>query len=220
MNYTYKIDNFNAAESLMGVLYTNTDDDRLSVIFRRVFVTTTMTQQEIEDAIKLGAPIFEWEQEAAALDGDTTVIDNMVGTTTAAVYTPPTVATDLINVKAAKKLEVQNLQEEKIHSGVVYNTYWFKTGPTERADLTAAAAAAANGILPSNFTWVAFSDNTPGAARIEVNMTGADVVALAALVFNLVNDSYVAARIHNDAIDALPDEAAVAAYDITTGWPV
>ncbi len=58
------------------------------------------------------------------------------------------------------------------------------------------------------------------AAGAWVTISVADVEAIACAIALHVQASFTAERAHHEAIDALPDLAAVQVYDVTAGWPV
>lgn len=221
MNYSYEIDHFNAIDGLLGVVYINNDDPRLSAILRRVGVNTSMTEADIRTVIEANVPHEEWSQEELIINGDMTTITSLINTTTSTTYTTPAEGVNIDLSKGEKITAIENLRENQIHQGVMYNGRWYRTGLEERTNLTATATAIANGIsLPVGFTWTGYDIINDNKERVDVPMDSSDVVALSTLMFNMVNQCYVTARTHITAVEAMTDINDVEQYDITSGWPV
>jgi hypothetical protein len=53
-----------------------------------------------------------------------------------------------------------------------------------------------------------------------VTLTSEQIMAISQAVFAHVQACFAAEAAHNAAIDAVTDVAELAAYDVTTGWPV
>jgi hypothetical protein len=77
MNYSFKIDNYNRADDLLGVVYIP-EDPRLSGSFIRV--APGQTEEETIRNIKMMAPVEVWELEASRLE-DGKMLDQLVGKT-------------------------------------------------------------------------------------------------------------------------------------------
>lgn len=75
MNYSFKVDNYNAADDLLGVVYIP-EDERLSASFIRV--EPADTQEETLERIKQMAPVEVWELELSRL-GTKPAADAIVG---------------------------------------------------------------------------------------------------------------------------------------------
>ncbi|MEG0558596.1 MAG: hypothetical protein RR574_19310, partial [Comamonas sp.] len=58
------------------------------------------------------------------------------------------------------------------------------------------------------------------AAGAWVTISVVKVEAIACAIAVHVQQSFTAERAHHEAIDALPDLAAVHGYDVTAGWPM
>ncbi len=120
----------------------------------------------------------------------------------------------LEQAKAVCKAEVDVLKFQKIQVPVVYNGNNYDSDPTSLSNLTATVAIInAGSTLPPGFTWRDADNN-------DVSLDAAGVIALADVMFNRVNDCYNASWTHKNAINALTTTADVAAYDMSSGWPV
>jgi len=80
MNITYKIQNYYPAERRAFVVYQNGD---LPPMGEWVYITPTMTQDEIKAAVVAATPLYKWENVS------NTNIDTLLGVRTEAVYIAP-----------------------------------------------------------------------------------------------------------------------------------
>jgi hypothetical protein len=80
MNITYKIENYYPAERRAFVVYQNGD---LPPMGEWVYITPTMTQDEIKAAVVAATPLYKWENVS------NTNIDTLLGVRTEAVYVAP-----------------------------------------------------------------------------------------------------------------------------------
>jgi hypothetical protein len=80
MNIAYKIENYYPAEQRAFVVYQNGD---LPPMGEWVYITPTMTQDEIKTAVVAATPLYKWENVS------NTNIDTLLGIQTEAVYVAP-----------------------------------------------------------------------------------------------------------------------------------
>lgn len=121
----------------------------------------------------------------------------------------PTAAEQLRAAKDALKVSVTAKRWEVETGSITLNGMCVLTGTEDQNRITSVVANARRaGIETVDFKAAS------GWVTISVN----DVEAIATAIARHVQDSFTAERAHHEAIDALQDRAAVAAYDIGQGW--
>lgn len=105
--------------------------------------------------------------------------------------------------KANKKKQINAAREAALNAGISWNGYSWDSDVRSRDNITGAASAVSAGIpLPANFTW-----RTKG--NQDVPITGADIIALAAVMLNHVNEQYARSWQRKAEVDAAATEADV-----------
>ena len=121
----------------------------------------------------------------------------------------PTVAEQLLAAKDQLKARATEKRWEVETGGIVFSGIRVLTGTEDQNRITTVVANARRaGIATVDFK----------AASGWVTISVDDVEAIATAIARHVQDSFTAERAHHEAIDALSDLAAVAAYDISQGW--
>ena len=123
----------------------------------------------------------------------------------------------LTETVAARNAEVAALRGDKLKAGIVFNGQRFDADDTAQARINGVLVpmtlAAQSGATPSAVQWITMDNQT-----VELEM--ADLVMLGQMVSAHISACVLTARRHCDALAVLTDGVAVAAYDITEGWPV
>ena len=116
----------------------------------------------------------------------------------------------LDDVKSAKMADLAALRYQHETAGIAINDIFIKTDLESQAKITGA--------------W-SFSQLNP-AVRVNwksaygwIQMDATDIAAIAGAVATHVQACFSNERVHAEAIAALETSEAVAAYDLTTGWP-
>lgn len=113
---------------------------------------------------------------------------------------------------SAKLLLLEAYGAQKTYAGHIVNGIKYDTDTTSQHNLNSAYNLANTASSPASFSWW-FSYGW-------VTLTKAQILADAPIVGAWVEANYAAMGTHYAAISALTSQAAVIAYDFTTGWPV
>lgn len=93
-------------------------------------------------------------------------------------------------------------------------TYAFGTDRDTERNIQAVVVAVLAGVVPNPRPW------TPRGATTPIMVSNAELITIGATIMARIDALVQAYLTHKAAILALPDAAAVAAYDIESGWPV
>lgn len=126
----------------------------------------------------------------------------------------------LPDLKAARHAELAAIYAGKIAAGRIWNGTLFQIDPESQANIAAMGSLAASVLAgtpgaapwPEGFYWVA-ADNG------HVPMDAAVMFAFAQAIAGYVSALILTNRALKDAIDAAADATALAALDLTAGWP-
>lgn len=123
----------------------------------------------------------------------------------------PTPAQQFQAAKDALKAQATAMRWQCETGGIILNGVRVLTGIEDQNRITTVVANARR----SGLGLVDFK-----AAGAWVTISVADVEAIACAIALHVQALFTAERAHHEAIDALPDLAAVQVYDVTACWPV
>lgn len=101
MQFTYKIENYYPYENRVFVVYTPSDTSYES-LGAWVYVSATMTEQEIIDAVIAGAPNDKWMMAKSS------VIGNMLGNTGAGTAV---LAALIVTILTPEQIEIQRINQ-------------------------------------------------------------------------------------------------------------
>jgi hypothetical protein len=130
---------------------------------------------------------------------------------------PDLVAWDLAEARADKLNEAEGLFTRRLQSGVAHGGHTFQIDPASQQNISALAvralaAQAGAAAWPEGFVFIA-ADNA------EVPFDAAAFLAFAQVAADRVIALRMAYRSRKNALLAAPDLAALAAIDLSAGWP-
>lgn len=128
-------------------------------------------------------------------------------------------APDLATLKAARITAAWKACDARVQAGEVQvacagGTYAFGTDRDTERNIQAVVVAVLAGVVPNPRPW------TPRGATTPIMVSNAELITIGATIMARIDALVQAYLTHKAAILALPDAAAVAAYDIESGWPV
>lgn len=113
-----------------------------------------------------------------------------------------------------RKEAINEHRDRIINGGYMWNGNLYDSDDRARANVTSVSTAIANGTqLPANFAWRTIDNRN-------IPMSPQEVVGFGVAMMDWVSRIYAVSWWHKDTLDTLTDIPAIAAHDITVGWPL
>ncbi len=122
-------------------------------------------------------------------------------------------ARTVARVVAEKRTRINDIRTNTFEHGFFdSNGVRWGSSPSDIANINAVCTLVAVGVVTDNQTW-------RDADNVDHTLTPAELVGLAAQMAIFGKTCYGVSWYHKSNVEALTTVSAVAAYDITTGWP-